>query len=220
MKLKLMILSAATAVMLSITAASAVTVTVLAVDQPALDSLDPTKSLDLGGGFFDTARTTVAGNLANIYRSPWEGDADFQTTRFYTSGPTGAPNQPNPAVLKFASAQDNLTFLWGSVDTYNILNFKDSSGSLIVSVVGQDILDLGATARLGASLVSFTGFSQAFSQVEFFSNLSNAFEFSNISVIPSAPPPSVVPLPAALPLYGTGLALMAYIGWRRKRKTA
>ncbi len=31
---------------------------------------------------------------------------------------------------------------------------------------------------------------------------------------------SVVPLPAALPLYGTGLAIMGFVGWRRKRKTA
>ena len=29
---------------------------------------------------------------------------------------------------------------------------------------------------------------------------------------------SVVPLPAALPLYGTGLAIMGFVGWRRKRK--
>jgi len=29
---------------------------------------------------------------------------------------------------------------------------------------------------------------------------------------------SVVPLPAALPLYGAGLAVMGFIGWRRKRK--
>jgi len=30
---------------------------------------------------------------------------------------------------------------------------------------------------------------------------------------------SVVPLPAALPLYGAGLAVMGFIGWRRKRRT-
>jgi hypothetical protein len=28
------------------------------------------------------------------------------------------------------------------------------------------------------------------------------------------------PLPAALPLYGTGLGVMGYLGWRRKRKAA
>jgi len=31
---------------------------------------------------------------------------------------------------------------------------------------------------------------------------------------------SPVPLPAALPLYGTGLAIMGFIGWHRKRKIA
>ncbi len=30
---------------------------------------------------------------------------------------------------------------------------------------------------------------------------------------------TAIPLPAALPLYGAGLALMGLIGWRRKRKT-
>ena len=29
-----------------------------------------------------------------------------------------------------------------------------------------------------------------------------------------------IPLPAALPLYGTGLAVMGFLGWRRKRKEA
>ncbi len=30
---------------------------------------------------------------------------------------------------------------------------------------------------------------------------------------------SVVPLPSALPLYGAGIAVMGFIGWRRKRNT-
>ena len=29
---------------------------------------------------------------------------------------------------------------------------------------------------------------------------------------------AVIPLPAALPLYGTGLAVMGFLGWRRKRQ--
>ncbi|GBF26379.1 hypothetical protein MnTg02_01417 [bacterium MnTg02] len=32
--------------------------------------------------------------------------------------------------------------------------------------------------------------------------------------------PSPVPVPAALPLFGTGLAIMGFIGWRRKRRMA
>jgi len=31
---------------------------------------------------------------------------------------------------------------------------------------------------------------------------------------------SVVPIPAALPLFGSGLALLGFMGWRRKRKMA
>ncbi len=30
--------------------------------------------------------------------------------------------------------------------------------------------------------------------------------------------PSVVPIPAALPLYGTAIALMGFVGWRRKQR--
>ncbi len=31
---------------------------------------------------------------------------------------------------------------------------------------------------------------------------------------------TAIPLPAALPLYGTGLALIGFLGWRRRRKAA
>lgn len=41
-------------------------------------------------------------------------------------------------------------------------------------------------------------------------------QFDNIVVNEIA----VIPLPAALPLYGTGLAVIGLIGWRRKRKAA
>ncbi len=34
------------------------------------------------------------------------------------------------------------------------------------------------------------------------------------------PSTSAIPLPAALPLYGTGLAVMGFLGWRRKRQQA
>ena len=33
-------------------------------------------------------------------------------------------------------------------------------------------------------------------------------------------PLTIVPLPAALPLFGTGLAMLGFMGWRRKRKAA
>ncbi len=38
-------------------------------------------------------------------------------------------------------------------------------------------------------------------------------------LVQTTPPVSAVPLPAGLPLYGAGLALMGFIGWRKKRST-
>ena len=37
---------------------------------------------------------------------------------------------------------------------------------------------------------------------------------------PPAEPVSAVPLPAALPLFATGLGALGLIGWRRKRKAS
>lgn len=55
-----------------------------------------------------------------------------------------------------------------------------------------------------------------------FRNLGREFiGFGNYAfddVITGAGLSSVVPVPAALPLFGTGLALMGIFGWRRKRK--
>jgi hypothetical protein len=43
------------------------------------------------------------------------------------------------------------------------------------------------------------------------------FELSGLTRVVGNPPPRT-PLPAALPLFGTGLFGMGFLGWRRKRK--
>jgi len=57
---------------------------------------------------------------------------------------------------------------------------------------------VGTTFGIGAS---GTGFNQ------------EAFRIKGLAV-------SAVPLPAALPLYGAGLAVMGFVGWRKRRKAA
>ncbi len=42
-------------------------------------------------------------------------------------------------------------------------------------------------------------------------------EAIDIPIIQEPHPISAVPLPAALPLYGAGIALMGFIGWRKRR---
>jgi hypothetical protein len=43
---------------------------------------------------------------------------------------------------------------------------------------------------------------------------------SQITNFPAAEPPGEIPLPAALPLFASGLGALGMLGWRRKRKAA
>ena len=55
------------------------------------------------------------------------------------------------------------------------------------------------------------------------SNNANLKEISHISIYTRGTQvglPPEVPIPAALPLFGTGLAILGFLGWRKKRKTA
>jgi len=45
-------------------------------------------------------------------------------------------------------------------------------------------------------------------------------DFDDMVVKIVDPPVSAVPLPAALPLFATGLGALGLIGWRRKRKAS
>lgn len=224
MKLKLIIVSALSAVMLSATSAVALVVNVVATDQAARNILDPGQSLDLGGGVFDPVRLSVSGSVSNFWRSPWEGDTNGNAaTEFWTVGPTNPTNgplanTPNPAQLKYTTGKNTFSLLWGSVDSYNKLSFFDSLDNPLGVVVGGD-LNMNPV-RVGAQLVTISGFGpSAFTRVEFLSDGYNAFEFSNIVAGPASGI-SAVPVPAALPLFGTGLAIMGFIGWRKKRKAA
>jgi len=51
-------------------------------------------------------------------------------------------------------------------------------------------------------------------------NLVNTNYFNPTGLAGGVQVVSAVPLPAALPLYGAGIAVMGFMGWRRKRKTA
>ncbi len=94
-----------------------------------------------------------------------------------------------------------------------------SGGSLAATIIVLLDADniLNQTAAIGGATID-----QAFF---FFANISNFLQPINlIEVVDNISFDVVnvaaVPLPAALPLFGTGLALMGFIGWRRKRQTA
>lgn len=66
---------------------------------------------------------------------------------------------------------------------------------------------------LGATLTGLPDFALAANEEIHFKYNNQQFYLSGIAVNP-------VPLPAALPLFGAGLAGLGFVGWRRKRKAA
>jgi len=95
--------------------------------------------------------------------------------------------------------------------------FADTQASFATATI------LGTFNAIGvSSLPQVFGFSQtiaSFVRLQILSNNGGTFNtgFGEVAFDGST---SVVPLPAALPLFGTGLGIMGFIGWRRKRRMA
>jgi hypothetical protein len=72
--------------------------------------------------------------------------------------------------------------------------------------------------------IFFTGGPTSFSlpslKVDFWTNSSQTKSTGDLLSQSIGPSVSATPLPAALPLYATGLAALGLLGWRRKRKSA
>lgn len=95
------------------------------------------------------------------------------------------------------------------------------SANLLQFSLGTQILTTLANANLPtASLINALFANNEFDESTNFIGYDNVEdEFARFSILSvNATSVGVVPLPAALPLYGTGLAIMGFIGWRRKQK--
>ncbi len=151
-----------------------------------------------------TVSENTSGSIVDVQRSPWDTVAGLEDS-LYTSVSGGAS-----ASYVFDTLMNSLTFMWGSVDLYNSIEFYNDGNLLGESIVGQDAINAGAVE--GSDFVIATILTNDFFDEIRFLSSTNAFEYANIEV-------SVVPLPAALPLYGAGMALLGFLGWR-KRKAA
>jgi hypothetical protein len=192
------VIGAASVAVLFIAPAQSATVTISNVE-PLADIGVPAASSTIGTVYQD-----VVGSVDGIRRSPWEGTA-LADTGTYTSvsGDAYATYVLDTAISAF-------TFMWGSVDTYNIIQLFDN-GIAVDMVLGQEAIDAGAPEQIGFGIATIMSDFE-FDEVRFLSG-NNAFEYANVDF-------SAVPLPAALPLYGAGLAVMGFVGWRKRRKMA
>jgi len=74
-----------------------------------------------------------------------------------------------------------------------------------------------AAALLG-DLLTVRIETDSFASIVFASLENTTLIAAQLNIDFTTPAVSAVPLPAALPLFGSGLAVMGFIGWRRKRK--
>lgn len=186
------------------------------------------------GATWDDDPTVPFGNLPPQYQSPFHSNSLTATSSFFAVNAAAAassatPAAPSPVTLSWGNTNDqaNTTFslLWGSVDKFNKITFKDN-GATVFSFTGTQLanlinstfsVSLTANSSQGyrvAALVNFA-FSGAdvFDAIEFRSELANgndanAFEFA------LAP----VSGPAAGLLFLTALGCLGFA--RRARATA
>jgi hypothetical protein len=174
-----------------------------------------------------TVNTGVIGNNLSppIWRSPFEGTAQFATAAFTAvEGPP--PAAGSSATYTSFAAGNIFQIFWGSVDTFNTLTFKNG-GTTIASITGGSLAPLAF--GLGHDLVTLSITDGSIFDTVVVSSSVNAFEFSNLIVTcnvennPDCRGGQVnpVPLPAALPLFASGIAgLGGLFGWRKRRKSA
>lgn len=161
---------------------------------------------------------TVIGASDGLYAAPFIsnsngllfGDstvAGADTTKYLTSG-VGSVG------LSFTNPMLYFGLLWGSVDTFNTLEFFNGATS-VGTVTGSDVTasangDQGINGTYYVNIVSNMMFNRVVA-----SSTSYAFEFDNVSYNTTAPP-NRVPEPFTLGLLGLGLIAVGGLAKRRK----
>lgn len=153
----------------------------------------------------------VQGSKSSQYATP-AGD----TTQYLTISNKGAnaPGATGSVTLNFARAMDYFGLYWGSVDTYNYVDFY-SGNSLLKTFGGADVSTTAKGSWTGASDNIFVNFfaspGQAFDKVVLRSN-GTAFESDNHAYREASS--AAVPEPFTVGGSLVGLAL----GWRIRKK--
>lgn len=165
----------------------------------------------------------VQGNVSSINAAPFlsgnNGDG-FGNPLYITNQPNGQDTTVyvtaggiQGSSATFILPDDELYFglLWGSVDTYNTLEFFDGN-TLVGSITGSDVNafangDQGAAGTFYVNINSDTPFNRVVA-----SSSQHAFEIDNISFNQTIPSPE----PLTLSLFGAGLAGLGLVRRRRK----
>ena len=174
----------------------------------------PTFNFDAGSRPEKTGGAYVASDL------PLDARPLGSTGSFYSVSPNDGPG-----TLSLASfgAISSLSFIWGSVDSFNVLNFLNSAGQSIYSITGAQLLGASATGGKDSATTNplvtfnFTGTDRNVAAMQLTSTNPSAnssdysFEIDNLAISP-------VPEPATWGMMMLGLG-MAGASLRRRRST-
>ena len=179
--------------------AKAVTATLFSNDTTtvALTGGTQAPNFTTGGTIVDLV-TPPPDSVPSVFRSPWQGTG-LEGSLSYTSVRNGTAG--------YNVTGTGVTLFWGSPDTYNTLTFwagLNGTGAS-ASILGSALVPPGTLGSGHDLVVILTDF--LFQSVTF-SSTSPAFEFANFAT---------TPIPAALPLFATGLGMMGWLARRRKR---
>lgn len=199
-------LLAATAAM-ALPAAAGAAITLGSVTPGTAVYSGPTPTYD-----FESPAPRTGGIVTNTSVSGVSAQPFGSTGNFWTVGPTDG----SPGNLNLSSFGDiaNISFIWGSVDAYNTLEFLDAGGGVLASFTGSDIFNPAngnQTSPNTNPVVRFnlTGSDQSAFTTLRLSSTSNAFETDNFAI-------NAVPEPATWALMMIGFAAVGF-GMRRRR---
>ncbi len=151
----------------------------------------------------------VNGTVLNQYAAPINSSGAAVTSNYYSAG-------LGDVTVQFATPQNYLGLLWGSVDLGNELYFY-SNGTLVGEITGGDF-DPGANGNQafgGSYFINADVTGGSFNEVVATSTFVS-FELANLEA--GSTPPSSVPDPSSAALLGSALVACGIIR-RRKSKT-
>jgi hypothetical protein len=161
---------------------------------------------------FETAAPVTGGLVTTGSASGVRAQPFGSTGNYWTVGPSDG----SPGVMDLSSIGDifNISFLWGSVDSYNFIDFVDEAGNVIATFSGSDIFNPANGNQTDPNLNPVVRFDVSGEHVSTLASIrlrstSNAFETDNFTI-------NAVPEPATWALMMLGFGAIGF-GMRRRR---
>lgn len=204
---KALVVSAA---FLAMPAAANAAVTISTVTPGTAPYSGPTPTYD-----FETSAPVSGGLVTTGSSSGIRAQPFGSTGNYWTVGPSDG----SPGIMNLSSIGDifNISFLWGSVDAYNLIEFLDTNGNVLASFTGSDIFNPANGNQTDPNLNPVVRFDVTGNDVSALtalrlSSTSNAFETDNFTI-------NAVPEPATWALMLLGFGAIGF-GMRRRREIA